>query len=65
MSRFPDIYNRFMTTLAVGGKRVEAVTLDTHKRLIVVGFWLLFLGGMGAFLGSSTELFPRVQQPRS
>ena len=34
------------------------MTLDTHKRLIVVGFYLLFLGGMGAFLGSSTELFP-------
>ena len=47
-----------MTTLAIGGKRVEFVTLDTHKRLVMVGFRLLFLGGMGAFLGSSTELFP-------
>ncbi len=58
MSRFPDICNRFMTTLAIRGKRVDAVTLDTHKRLIVVGSYLLFLGGMGALVGSSTELFP-------
>ena len=58
MSRFPDIYNRFMTSMAIGGTRLEIVTLDTHKRLIVVGSYLLFLGGMGALLGSSTELFP-------
>ena len=58
MSRFPDIYNRFMTVSTIGGRPVEAMTLDTHKRLMVVGFYLLFLGGMGAFVGSSTELFP-------
>lgn len=34
------------------------MTLHTHQRLIVVGFYLLFLGGMGALVGSTTELFP-------
>ena len=38
--------------------RLTAVTLDTHRRLIVVGFHLLFLGAAGALLCSSTELFP-------
>ena len=38
--------------------RLTAVTLDTHRRLIVVGFHLLFLGGAGALLCSTTELFP-------
>jgi hypothetical protein len=58
MSRLPDIYNIFMTVSAIDGRRIEAMTLDTHRRLIVAGFYLLFLGGMGAMVGSSTELFP-------
>jgi hypothetical protein len=37
---------------------IGAVTLDAHKRLILVGFYLLFMGGAGAMVASTTELFP-------
>jgi hypothetical protein len=48
-----------MTPLAIRGRRVDGVTLDTHNRLIVGGSYLLFLGGMGALVGSTTESFPQ------